>query len=244
MSEVSISFNDAEFTRALRDYAARSQKALPRVINQKLFYIAANAAKLTPRVTREQIEQELGVKGYRLEFGKRGKILASSKKRKSINAITDATSLIHLIINRRLGKSGKKGLYGTAMRTAVAQFLKKRFQSVGTLKAGWTAAIRRLGAAIGATFQNAGASASVRGKSSATVAREGWNPTASLTYNTNSFDQDHRPYLDARLMKALRAAFEAEKKLMTRDIAKALDPKPMSQAAAMAEVQRVMRGGV
>jgi hypothetical protein len=248
---VSINFNDAEFQKTLEQYLSVTSRELSEALNAKLFYIAAGAAKKTPKATREQIEQELGVVGYRLEFGKRGKILASSKRRKSINAITDSTSILYLIINRRLGRAGKKGAYGASMRLAVADLLAKRFRSVGTLKAGWTHAIRRLGAALGYTFQNEGASASVRGRSTATVARPGWTPECSLEYNVNSYDQAHRPHISRDVQRALSAAFQDELRSMQQYIigklqgtANRMAGRKMGPEAAMSEVQRVMRGGV
>jgi hypothetical protein len=242
LNNVSIDFNTEEFTAGLRKYAAQSEKALPRVMNQKMFYIGANAARLTPKTTRAQIEQEMNVVGYNLEIGKRGKALNRRRQGGAKNAIYGGNRMFR-IINARMGRANKKGLYGPAMKAAADKFLANRFRSVGTLKAGWTHALRKLGSVLGFTFQNEGASKTVMGKSSAVIARDGWNPTASITYNTNSFSADHRAYIDRRIFQALSKSYQRELQFMAKDVKKVLEPKQMGKAAAMAEIQRVTRGG-
>lgn len=241
--------NVPQFTKALRKVAALTNQELHKFINRKMFFVTVEAKKQTPVVSRAQIEQELGVKGYRLEYGKRGGILARSKKQRGYNAVTNSTSLVHLIINARRGEAKQKGLYGGAMRTAVGKFLAKRFRSVGTLRGGWQGALRTLGRAVGLSGYNGGASikTGVRGRSTVKLARPGWNPTATVVYNTNSFDKDHRPYIDARLGRAMANGFSKETANMNRHLASDLAKTYRRNGVkvnAVSEIQRVMRGGV
>jgi hypothetical protein len=190
------------FQEALKRVVAVSRQELPKIINTKGFFIAIEARRATPSVSRAQIEQELGVKGYKLEFGKRGKILKSSRKAKAANAITDSTSIAHLIINARMGRAKKKGLRGAEMRIAVGKLLAKRFRSRGTLKGGWSGGINTLGNSVGQKAGKDGEASKVMGRSTARPAQEGWSPKLQLTYQVNSFDQRHSAYIDKRVATA------------------------------------------
>jgi hypothetical protein len=269
---MSVQFHMDGDQKTFRQYLAVTSRALPEAINYTLLYIAVGASRLTPKTSREVIEQELGVSGYAVvrnksknvyanngristRKGKNGKLVGvkegsismrQTRKQYARNAITATGALIHRIINARRGRAGEKGLYGMEMRRAVANLLTKRFRSVGTLRAGWTGAIRRLASAIGqAAPRNEGASSTVKGKSTAKPAREGWSPQASLEYNTNSFAKGHRPYIDARISAALETAWKAEMankaQYIINHLQKKIDAVPVNRSA-MQEVQRVMAG--
>lgn len=232
---VTVKTNFPEFQKFLREHLAKTSRSLPVALNSRMLHIVAKASKNTPKTERSTIEQELGVVGYALKFTKKGKYSrAQSSKRRADAAVTNGTSIIHLIINSRLGRVGKKGLYGAAMREAVTKFLLKRFRSVGTLKAGWTGAMRQLGQALGLTFRNEGASASVKGKSTVSVAKPGFTPSVRLEYTTNSFDKQHRPFIDERLLQAVEAAFQSEtQELKNHGLQDAIDPQKQTSVAEM-----------
>lgn len=237
----SMKVNVPEFQRLLREHLARTSRSLPVALNSRALAIVAKASKETPRTERERIEQELGVVGYRLVATKRGYSYAQSKRRKVANAVLAGGALVYRIINARLGRTGKKGLYGSKMREAARNLLVKRFRSVGTLKAGWTGAIRTLGKVLGLSFQNEGAAGRVQGRSTVKVATEGWSPSVRIEYVTNSFDAQHQAYIDARVEAAVGKGFEAEAKELREHLRKAIDPAEQSKGGdAMAELRRVM----
>lgn len=215
--------NLPEFQRLLREHLAKTRRSLPVALNSRMLNIVAKASRGTPKVERSTIEQELGVTGYAPNFGKRGQPLKRGRNMAK-NAQTKAGALVYLIIQAARRRAGRKGLYGPAMKAAVTKLLVKRFRSVGTLKAGWTGAIRTLGKAVGQSFRNEGASASVKGKSVARIARDGFNPSVSVEYVTNSFDKNHQAYIDQRITAALDAAFASEQKELETHLRAAVDP--------------------
>lgn len=231
---VTVKTNFPEFQALLREHLAKTSRTLPVALNSRMFNIVAKASKNTPKTERSTIEQELGVVGYALKFTKKGKYSrAQSSKRRADAAVTNGTSIIHLIINARRGRAGRPGLYGSAMKEAITKFLQRRFRSVGTLKAGWTGALRMLGKSLGLSFRNEGASASVKGKSTVAVARQGFTPSVRLEYVTNSFDKQHRPYIDDRLLQAVDAAFRSETQEIKNHLRDAIDPQKQTSMAEM-----------
>jgi hypothetical protein len=248
---VGMSVDFRSWREQLAQVAAGSKDALHETINKQSFYVAVEAKEKTPTTNRATIERELNVVGYNLEFGKRGKVLNRRKQGASKNAIF-GSKLIHLIINRRRGRQKEKGLYGPAMRDATNKFMAARFRSVGTLKAGWNRAINMLGNAVGfkADRKRPGESSFVRGVSQVKLAKPGWNPECRITYNVNSFDKKHTPYIDRRIGAALSGALVSQAKFMAKrlreglvtGIKKKLKPAPMTRSQAVAEIQRVMAG--
>ena len=57
--------------------------------------------------------------------------------------------LLALIINKRLGRQGKPGLYGDKMRERVAEIWKKKVSSIGFLRAGFLHALNDIGRFLG-----------------------------------------------------------------------------------------------
>lgn len=211
---VSMKLDTTAFQATLRRYLAVTSKTLQEALNQKMFFIARGASRGTPKVERSTVEKELSVTGYAEKLYMKGPKKGQVNQRGKLGRVQTATPFIYRIINSRLGRVGKKGLYGSAMKAAATKLLAKRFRSLGTLKAGWLGAIRALGRAVGESSQVEGTAANVKGRSKATLAREGWSPQVSIEYLTNSFAPGHRAYIDARVQSALAAAFQDEAKSM------------------------------
>jgi hypothetical protein len=248
---VGMSVDFRSWREQLAQVAAGSKDALHETINKQSFYVAVEAKEKTPITSRATIERDLNITGYTLEFGKRGKILNRRRQGSSKNAIL-GTKSVYLLINWKRGKLNMKGLYGAAMRDAVPKFIASRLRSVGTLKAGWNRAISKLGNAVGfkADRKRPGESSFVRGISQVKLAKPGWNPECRITYNVNSFDKKHTPYIDRRIGAALSGALVSQAKFMAKrlreglvtGIKKKLKPAPMTRGQALAEIQRVMAG--
>ena len=246
-----VSFSiDPRFQPALREYMAHTEKDIAEVLNTKLFFIARGASRETPKADRAKYERELGVVSYRAQTYKtnnsrtgavKGQIRRDKSGRAKFQRVfSKGPTLANLIINARKGQAGKPGLAGAAMKSAVGKMLGKRARSVGTLRAGWLGAIRILARAVGQARDGVDGSASrVEGRSRATPARLGWNPRASLEYLVNSFDKDHRPYIDRRVGEALRKAFDAEMRSMREYLA-----RKMAGTAEKAHRKTVSRAGI
>ena len=203
-----MKIDDRQFQAALRQYMSISSRTLAEILNKKMLRIAFAAHKKTPKADRAQIEQQLGVVGYKFSKSRKTGLF---KRRK---AITASGALVHRIINARLGRAGKKGLYGKDMKKASQSFLGKRFRVIGTLKAGWLAAIRAFAKATGEAPGVGGIP--VKGKSESIIAKDGWNPKAEMAYNVNSFRGQHQAYIDPRVVTALQEGFTDEAQDMQR----------------------------
>ena len=66
-----IKLDTREFDAAIRDYMRTSKKVLADVLNQKAYFIARGASRLTPRANYQRIAKELGVKLRTISTGKR-----------------------------------------------------------------------------------------------------------------------------------------------------------------------------
>lgn len=242
-----------EFSKVLRLYMKHTEKDFAEVLNTKAFFISRGASRNTERADRTKIEKELGVTGYKVRIGKRGKPLMRDGNVRWQRVYSSHTApLAALIINSRLGRVGKRGLYGAAMRKTVEKLINKRRRSIGTLKAGWLGAIRLFGRAIGEKSDVAGASAAVKGRGGGRIAKPGRKTDVAIYYDVNSFGIEHRPYIDSRLAKALEQAFTHEVRSMWDYIKKKMNGRVesmnktaprLSPARAIAEVRRVMGGG-
>lgn len=241
--------NFPEFQKLLRDHLAHTSRRLAVALNSRALNIVATASANTPRTERSQIEAELNVTGYaEKRYVKGPKAGQVNQRGKTARAII-SSPIIFKIINARRGRAGEKGLYCSAMRQAVTHLLTKRFRGIGTLKAGWTGALRSLGRVLGLSFQNPDASSRVKGKSVATPAQEGFSPSVHIEYVTNSFDKDHRAYIDDRVQAALASGFEKETEELKKHLAKAINPEEQKKdpsdaglKSALQEVRRVMAG--
>lgn len=224
---ISFGFDVSDFQDTLRKYLAVTQKTLPEALNQKMFFILRGASRLTPKTSREIIERELKVTGYAQKVYVRGKKKGQINERGKLGRVQTSSPLIYKIINARRGRAGKPGLFGSEMRSAAAKLLAKRFRSVGTLKAGWLGAIRKLAPLVGDSSRDAesGASSIIKGRSKAIPAKSEWSPHVEIEYLTNSFSKEHRPYIDARIQQALAIAFNDEKRSMEEYIIKKLQGK-------------------
>jgi hypothetical protein len=249
---VKFDLNTEEFQKTLNQYLAFTSRDLPSALNTKMFYIARGASRLTPKANRSSVEQELGVVGYAVKIGKRGKPLMRDGRFKWDKLYSRKVTVANLIINSRKGKAGKKGLYGQEMLAAVVDMIRKRTRSIGTLKAGWLGAIRTFGSAIGQSGDIEQLSSHIKGRTKAKIATPGFSPSCSLEYLTNSYTThpEHMGYIDKRVEAALNQAYKDEMASMEKYIiekmqgrANKMAGRKMGPEAAMAEIQRAMRGG-
>lgn len=218
--------NEAEFQAVFRKYLAVTPRELSQAINQKMFYISRGASRLSPEADKSAIERELGVAGHRVmtrktttKHGWAGSVRINKKtgKAKIERVMDDRVAWGAMIVNARRGRAGKKGLYGSKMRSAISKMIGKRVRSVGTVQAGWINAIRVFGKAAGESSYSDNIRR-LKGGTSTTVAKPGWNPEASIGYNVNSYTQQHQQYIDRLTSAALARAYADEMKSMEKYI--------------------------
>ena len=130
--QMSEGWEQDKFDAALKDYITVSRRTVPEVINRKAYFIARKSLWFTVKADAPEIRSRLN-RTITIE-----RTTASGR-----------TELSHgpfgaILIDSRLGKKGQPGLYGAAMREALAKLIAARVRSVAFLKAGWLPAIRIL----------------------------------------------------------------------------------------------------
>jgi hypothetical protein len=223
--------NMNEFQQVLNRALSLSSRTLPNGINSKMFYITRGASRNTPKANRAEIEKELGVVGYKVAVGKRGKPLTRNGKIRWNRVVSNSATLAAKIVNARLGRAGKKGLFGVDMKAAVEKLISKRVSSVGTAKAGWWNAIRIFGASVGEASFKEVSTYKLKGVSIAKTAKNGFTPEASVEYVVNSFDQSHRAYIEPRTRRALAQAYADEMRSMEQYILKKMQKEVVDKVS-------------
>jgi hypothetical protein len=128
--------------------------------------------------------------------------------------------LIARIINKKRRQAGQPGLEGPEMQRAEQKFLNARLRAIGSLRAGWVAAIRKLAAAAKQAFAIE-RTPRVKSSGRARPAVEGWDPVAELEYNL-AIRKKEALQIDPRVETALAAAFQTELASMETHILKRL----------------------
>lgn len=228
MSEAKIKWDQTVFNRTLQEYTKVSRRSLPQILNTKGFFIARKALWHTPKADSYRIKAQLGQFVSVNAIGKKGKIV----KRRSLvlakSRLKNRAPLAAVIINKRLGKEGKKGLHGKRMARAVREMLANRLRGVAFLKSGWLEAIRKLGpladkSGIGKAPLDRSAKQIGRAKGDARPARESFNPTAVIV-NLATTARDRKGALVKYGTRPLQVAFDDEAKSMNDYIERKLKP--------------------
>jgi hypothetical protein len=135
-----------EFNEALRQYVELSKKDAATVLNTKAFYVARRACWGTMRADKAKIAAF--VDGL-VQVHKERVYNEKTKRMKMRTSRTYAMSaggapIISLVINKRRGMRGEKGLRGDDMTRAMQRQRGYRMSSIGFVASGWIAAIRVL----------------------------------------------------------------------------------------------------
>ena len=69
--QTKFTIDHREFDKVLMQYKAAGKKILADVLNQKAYFIARGASRLTPRADYKKFAAQLGVKTRTLTTGKR-----------------------------------------------------------------------------------------------------------------------------------------------------------------------------
>ena len=106
-----------EFQQTLERYKRVSRRTNPEIVNTKSYFIARRAVVETIKADKGKISAF---------FGRR------------------TQKVVGMIINKRRGEKGQKGLYGDAMAEAQALMKAARLRSVSFIKSGWIWVIKEL----------------------------------------------------------------------------------------------------
>jgi hypothetical protein len=229
-----LTWDQSKFDDALLDYMKVTDKTLTEVLNTKAYYIARKALWFTKKADSGDIDKQLGhlvsvthSVGARMT-SKKGLSLVS--RTRSRNGKDYEAPYAALIINKRRGRKGQKGLYGAEMEQAIRDMLASRRRSIAFLKSGWIPAIRILESfakdksKAGVPPGNDGA-VSRRDHGIAYVAQENAADKVVTIINAAHAQNDKKDALTLYGSRALQVAFDDEAASMEAHIAQKMsDP--------------------
>jgi hypothetical protein len=241
---VNLTIDATEFNLAMREYMKHTQRDVAEVLNQKAWSICNSASKMTRKADYNRMFLEIGptaiaIVGQKIRVLKRGGIKRGKLITQKVFAAADNSApRLALIINARLGKEGKSGLYGSAMRDAVEREWIRRARSIGFLRMGWLAPLFALSNAVGIKGKNPSRKAferkSIEKRGWAIPARSGWRPEVSF-WNTSGAERNNNPDVVKYVEQGLTSAIAQEIQRMGEHVAKKL------QATANKYVSKLVR---
>ena len=110
------------FNKVFEDYLNYSSRTYAEAVNQHMYYIARDAVNTTPKARADSIAMDL------------------KKNSRDYPGVPIAA----ILVNTQLGKKGKKGLNGPAMRRAVQDFIRMRQSHRFFVSSGWITAVKFL----------------------------------------------------------------------------------------------------
>jgi len=117
-SSESFKLDTREFNRTLAEYRKISKRTDEEIVNTKAYFIARRAVVETHKSDKGRIKQ--------------------------VFIDPHGAKILGMLINKRRGSRGEKGLYGEAMHEAQALVRASRLRAVGFLANGWRWALKNL----------------------------------------------------------------------------------------------------
>lgn len=187
----SFKLNTKEFDRTLRKYVETSSRTIPVIVNTKAYYIARRAVAETPMAE---------TKGIRSFFHRNARVPG-------------------MIINKKRGERGEKGLYGKEMEMAIKTMLASRLRARAFVKSGWLWAVKKLapyaerisGPSLG--MGRPKAVGKPKGSAEPANTSAGWRCRAKII-NTVTAAWDTRNNVENIATPALQRAFNFERQSM------------------------------
>lgn len=182
---VGFKIDRREFDATIRKYAQYNRRDIPTIVNSKAYRVAIRCISETPKVSAEEIREFINQDG--------GKIIGE-------------------IINKQRGARGEKGLYGQAMKKAIAMVRASRLRSRAFLKSGWVWAVKDLAAVAekrGSPRMDRSAKAIGQAKGKGIPASQGWRVVARII-NTVTAKWDRREGAEKVAVPAAQRSFDAE----------------------------------
>ena len=199
-SNVTVTFNMAQFQRTLRDYVQRrAPEKRARALNTKAYQLAWLAAQYTKVASRAAIEELFAVARKIVRSRKTGR----TKQGRVVVGNETIALRIYIANQRRAGKP--IGDSAAEIDAGARRMVTKRLSGIGSVRAGWVPAIKRL---IGASDLKLGqpADASLRGGGDKGygIRATARNPMAEIA---NGMDSLRKPSVFGIAEAGLRRAF-------------------------------------
>ena len=135
---MSLTIDQAAFTRTLRKYAKVNKKTFREIVNKKALDLAFNAQRLTEAADPSAIEYKLGAIGNKV-----GRSRKTGKIRKGRRILSE-NNFAARIINSRRKKAGQPLIWGKELERAAQKLINARVRAVRFLRSGWLPSIKKL----------------------------------------------------------------------------------------------------
>lgn len=139
---MSLTINQAAFTRQLRRYAKVNKRSFREIVNAKALDMAHHALKATDTANAGAIEYKLGAAGNKLRKNRKTGKLSKGRR------ILKEDSLAARIVNARRRENGKPMIWGSDLERAAQKLINARTRAVRFLRSGWLPAIKKLSRAV------------------------------------------------------------------------------------------------
>ena len=123
---MNLKIDTIEFSRALKEYAVYSSRAIPELVNQAGFNITTAASVITYRAKKPAVRAAL----------------------KASSEVAPGAPIAAILVNYKRGKLGLKGLRGAEMKAKQEELIKLAVGGVNFLRAGWLGAVADFARAI------------------------------------------------------------------------------------------------
>lgn len=241
---MSLTIDSREFEAALREYMPHTKRDLAEVINQKAYSICVAASKITHAASYQKMLMEVGpiateIIGQRVRITKHKGVKRGKLITRKVFASTDTGPRMALIVNRRLGRQGKPGLYGPDMREAVESKWTTRARAIGFVRAGWLAPLFAMAGALGIKARTPSKKmferSDIKARGWAKSAKASINPTAEF-WNSSGSPITTKDLAPEVASDGLEKAIAQEIQRMGEHVAKKLQERANKYAARLVRV--------
>ena len=200
---MSLTIDQAAFTRTLRKYAKVNKKTFREIVNKKALDLAFNAQRLTEAADPSAIEYKLGAIGNKV-----GRSRKTGKIRKGRRILSE-NNFAARIINSRRKKAGQPLIWGKELERAAQKLINARVRAVRFLRSGWLPSIKKLSLSVERRDRVRWPKGLVRGKAKpkgyGIAARSELRPSALVV---NSATKNNRK-AQAKIIRGLKAGLSA-----------------------------------
>lgn len=187
-----------KFQEDFRRLAASTQRPLHTFTNSRLWHVAEEAKRLTPVADRAKIQSDLGATIQSERVDKKGRTRRRYKY--------SPTPVAYAIVNWRRRNAGLPPIPRGEMASAAKKMIAGRLRAVGSMRAGWARGMAALASAFGKSGDRSGPR--IKQPSTATPARPGWKPQATIEYRLTVNDGGKK--IDPRVAVATDGGFRKE----------------------------------
>ena len=200
---MSLTIDQAAFTRTLRKYAKVNKQTFREIVNKKALDLAFNAQRLTEAADPKAIEYKLGAIGNKV--GRNRKTGGLRKGRRILKEDNFAAR----IVNSRRKKAGQPLIWGKELERAAQKLINARVRAVKFLRSGWLPAIKKLSYSVDRRDRVRWPKGLVKGKAKpkgyGVAARSELKPAALVA---NSATKNNAK-AQAKIIKGLKAGLNA-----------------------------------